>query len=130
MVSKKIYIDISSIHGTGVFAAEHLKKGTVIFDWKDVTRPLSNDELASLTVDEKQFVSRAADGTYVLFLPPARFVNHSCDANTVAIDGQDITLRDIQIGEEITANYVLEEALGVNMKCNCGSAKCKKQVNT
>lgn len=68
-------------------------------------------------------------GLNQLWLGPARFVNHECDANCgIAsrgkwLAGVDVT-RDIKAGEEITVYYddsYFEEG---NINCECSS--CKK----
>jgi hypothetical protein len=56
---------------------------------------------------------------------PWRFMNHSCDPNTL-IDGQDvIAVRTIRPGEEVTFNYnTTEFDMAVPFDCLCGSFFC------
>jgi len=61
---------------------------------------------------------------------PEKYINHSCDANTMARDFCDIALRDINLGEEITANYTEELPPGTYMECTCGNIKCKKIIKS
>ena len=74
-------------------------------------------------------------------------MNHSCDPNTSDIDNTDelfenkyiVTpfkiraLRDINIGEELTCNYLSYDTDGFlipSFECNCGSSNCVKYVST
>jgi len=50
-------------------------------------------------------------------------MNHSCDPNTYVVGRNDVALRGIAPGEEVTSDYMDLEAPG--SACNCGSAKCR-----
>lgn len=64
--------------------------------------------------------------------PPARYVNHSCNANTYVKNFSDVANRDIKKGEEITGNYSNEEVEEIiprkTVVCKCGSKKCRNAV--
>src|SRR5262245_53002403 len=106
----KIVVRRSMIHGRGVFAARRIEQGEITIDWTHCSEILSDEQVRALPADEQMFVS-IVDGRNVLFKPPARFVNHSCNANARAMDGHDVALRTIDAGEEITIDYVAEQAL-------------------
>lgn len=59
-------------------------------------------------------------------------INHSCDPNTWMKDAVTvIAKRDIENGEEITADYVLWEAdenYVAKWECKCGSSLCRKRI--
>lgn len=60
------------------------------------------------------------------------FLNHSCDPN-VWMDGPYtlVARRDIEVGEEVTADYTLWEADEDKVskwECHCGSETCRKRV--
>jgi hypothetical protein len=55
------------------------------------------------------------DGQNVLFHPPARFVNHSCNPNARGSDSRDVASRVIEAGEEITVDYVAEQVPGLKL---------------
>ena len=95
-----VIVKDSKIEGLGVFAARDFKKGKVVVKW-DISRKLSKEEAENLPEDEKKYVAFYGE-KYVLQLPPARHVNHSCEANTFVKDFCDIAKRDIKKGEEIT----------------------------
>jgi SET domain-containing protein len=65
--------------------------------------------------------------TYVILQPPERFVNHSCDNNTVANDFADVAIKDILIGEEITSDYSLDGA-AQRFSCSCGADNCRGTI--
>jgi SET domain-containing protein len=118
-----ITVKHSKIHGRGIFAARNILPGEVIIDWDECTKILTKDEVEKLSPDEGKRVS-FIDGEYILFKPPACWVNHSCDANARGTNREDVAIRAIKEGEEITVDYVLEKVPGLNLRCNCGSPKC------
>ena len=60
------------------------------------------------------------------------YVNHSCEPNLYMQGAYaPVAMRDIEKGEELTADYVLWEAdqnYISKWDCNCGSTKCRKKV--
>jgi SET domain-containing protein len=123
-----IIIKDSKIHGRGVFAARDIHPGEAIIDWAECTEILSESAVTKLSPEERKRVS-FIEGQYILFKPPACWVNHSCDANARGANGRDLATRAIKVGEEITVNYVFEKVPGLNLQCNCGSANCQKQLH-
>jgi hypothetical protein len=123
----RIFVKDSPIHGRGVFAARRIEKGEITIDWSECSELLDDEQVRALPIDEQMFVS-IVDGRNVLFKPPARFVNHSCEANARAMHGHDVALRAIEAGEEITIDYAAEQALELRLRplgCNCGAAVCR-----
>jgi SET domain-containing protein len=119
-----IVVKDSMIHGRGVFAAQDIIPGEVIIDWEECTEDLTEDDVQRPPREERRRVS-FIDGQYVLFKPPASWVNHSCDANARGASGRDVAIRAIKRGEEITVDYVLENVPDLNFRCNCGSQVCR-----
>ena len=113
----------SSIHGRGLFAARPIRAGETILDWRECSQTLSLNDIENLSPDERKRVS-FIDGKYILFKPPACWVNHSCEANARGASQCDVAIRDISPGEEITVNYVLEKVPGLAFQCRCGSPNC------
>jgi len=102
---------VSSIHGIGLFAAQFIPAGTVIWRFQagfDVE--LSDEDLALLTPAAQKQVSRYAysyprSRRYFLSSDDDRFTNHSDTPNTHFVDGCTIAARDIEPGEELTTDY-------------------------
>jgi SET domain-containing protein len=121
-----VIVKKSQIHGLGVFASRNFKKGEVIIRW-DISRKLTKKEVDILPEEEKRYIVYL-DGEYILMQHPARYVNHSCDANTYVNNFCDVAKRDIKKGEEITANYSETMAPGESMECKCGSKNCRRII--
>lgn len=107
----------SPIAGTGLFAAEPIKAGTVTWRFLPGFDQLFTDEqitklpqVAREAVETYTYV-HAASGLYIYCLDNARFMNHADVPNTAgvhaqnAIEGYDIATRDIIEGEELTCDY-------------------------
>ena len=121
---KHIAIKHSNIHGLGVFAEEDIGVGEIIIDWSGCTEVLNKQEIQRLPDDERKNLSYI-DGQYILFKPPARFVNHSCNPNARGAKGYDVAIRHVARGEEITVDYVIEQVPGLNFECKCGTSSCR-----
>jgi SET domain-containing protein len=121
---KNIAIRNSNIHGQGVFAEKDISPGEIIIDWSCCAEFLTNPEIEALPNDERKYLS-FIDGRHILFKPPARFVNHSCNPNARGAKGHDVAIRHITQGDEITVDYVAEQVPGLNLQCNCGASGCR-----
>jgi len=102
----------SPIAGTGLFAAEPIAQGAVIWRATPVSvLILSQEAVRALPDDERAFVEWFGyiwHGAWNINVDDAKFMNHSEAPNTVnAPDGSDVTLaaRDIDVGEELTCDY-------------------------
>lgn len=118
-----VIVKKSEIEGKGIFASRDFKKGEVVIKW-DISHQLTPEEVKKLPETEKRYIANL-EGRYILMQSPAKYVNHSCDANTYADNFCDIAKRDIKKGEEITADYSKEAVPDLNMKCRCGSKNCR-----
>ncbi len=121
-----ITVQSSAINGSGVFAAHCIRSGEVAVKWED-TREISKEEWASLSPEEKKYIDIQGDKVLLIGVPE-RFINHSCEANTRPGDRCDIASRDIQIGEEITADYSFFYISSGEFQCTCGSQKCRGTI--
>jgi len=131
----------SRIHGSGVYAARRIRKGTRIVEYL-------GERISHATADARYEEKGQDDGHTFLFIVDrrvvidagvdgneARFINHSCDPNceTVIEDRRVFieALRTIQPGEELGYEYGLTwestddpEELA-RYACRCGAAKCR-----
>jgi SET domain-containing protein len=131
----------SRIHGSGVYAARRIRKGTRIVEY--LGDRISHDE-----ADGRYEAKGQDDGHTFLFVVSdevvidagvggneARFINHSCDPNCeTVIEGGRVfieALRTIQPGEELGYEYGLtwestdDPQELANYACRCGAARCR-----
>lgn len=104
------FLGPSSIHGTGVFTAQAIPAGTLIWRLdKGVDWVFSPEEFSELP---EPFYSRMwpylytdAQGLLVLCGDNGRFMNHSDTPNCQDNDIYTWARRDIVAGEELTCDY-------------------------
>ncbi len=119
-----VIVKKSKIHGTGAFAARNFKKGEVVLTWNPKYLSLSAKD--TLTDAEKHYTYILEDKIRIM-QEPKKFVKHSCDNNTYVVNECDLALRDIKVGEEITANYDND---GISeFECQCGADKCRRTIH-
>lgn len=101
----------SSIQGVGLFAAEPITAGTVIWEFTegvDWRIPVAEFELFPDPYRSwlLRYVYREPTGCYVLCGDNGKFMNHSFDPNCDDVDGPyTVAKRDIAEGEELTCDY-------------------------
>ncbi|MDD5041428.1 MAG: SET domain-containing protein-lysine N-methyltransferase [Candidatus Peribacteraceae bacterium] len=113
MLLVRTTIGPSSIEGTGVFAAERIKKGAPVWSFtKGFDLEIPGASMRALVSPMKEALLKYAyrvpgTDTYVLPADDARFMNHS-DHPAVQVaedEGPDVAARDIAPGEELTIDY-------------------------
>jgi SET domain-containing protein len=131
----------SKVHGSGVFAARPIRKGTRVIEYtgERVTHAQADsryedkDESDNHTflfiVDRKTVIDAGVDGN------EARFINHSCDPNCESvIEGQRVfieAIRSIAPGEELAYDYQIQRDaddpadIDEIFACRCGSQDCR-----
>lgn len=107
----------SVLHGTGCFANQKIKKGDVVWKYDEgLDIFLTKETYEHLPKIKKDFFDHYAYWSdelngYVCAADNHRFTNHSTDPNIGTIgakegdDGEDVALRDIEPGEEMTVDY-------------------------
>lgn len=118
--------------GFGIFATEDIPFGTIVYV-KDLLEtvispisPLVNDPRYQALIDKYTYIE--PNGDRVLSWDIARYVNHSCDSNTLSTGyGFEIAIRDIRAGEEITDDYGMHNCTSL-MRCECQSPNCRQEV--
>ena len=107
------YVAPSRIEGVGIFAAEHVPEGALI--WRldpDFDRLLTRDKIATLSPLHQAFCERYGypyphdPAQLIIELDNGRFMNHSEQPNT-RFDDPDAGYARTRIaaGEELTCNY-------------------------
>ncbi len=131
-ISPKITILETAQKGKGMFANEFIKTGERILFWdlkyinKDTAEKCKEAGMLVMQWDDDLFTAedRGTDLGY--------FINHSCDSNTWMTGISTLTAkRDINIGEEITADYSLwetDEGYISKWECKCESPLCRKRI--
>lgn len=120
-------------HEAAVCARKFIKRGEEIKYLSGTLVAMTREEEMDLDLNRKDFsiVMSSRKKTPSLFLGPARFANHDCNANgrlvTRGSEGmQVVATRDIHIGEEITVSYG-EDYFGVD-NCECLCLTCERAV--
>jgi hypothetical protein len=124
----------SDVAGHGVFAMAPIKKGEVIVRWggivyttQQVLDGETNDQTAC-QIDDDAYIA----GPPETMLVDSDLMNHSCDPNTWMDDEVTISARrDIEPGEEVTADYALwvaDPGYVTISDCHCGSPLCRKTI--
>lgn len=116
----------------GVVATAHLPVGTIIFvrdaldqcispkQWQDLP-PLLQEVADTYSYADKQ-------GNRILGWDLSKYVNHSCQANTMATDfGFEVVVRPIAPGQAITSEYGLLGLL-YEYEVDCGCGNCRGKV--
>jgi hypothetical protein len=107
------YVAPSPIEGVGVFAAEPIPAGTLIWQLAPgLDRLIPRSEVESLPPLFQEFVERYSypyphdPERLIVELDNGRFMNHSDAPNTIFSDPDaGYTIRDIAPGEELLCNY-------------------------
>lgn len=113
MMTVKSYIAPSGIQGNGLYAAEPIKKGQVI--WKFVPpfdSEITLEEVKKLPQIAQDYIERYGydhhdkPGVLILDGDSGRYMNHSFTPNTdFKVPELGVALVDIAEGEELTCNY-------------------------
>lgn len=107
------YVAPSRIEGVGVFAAEDIEEGALIWQLAPgLDRLIRKDEIGTLPPLFQEFVERYGypyphdPETLIVELDNGRFMNHSATPNTRFSDPDaGFTTRRIAAGEELLCNY-------------------------
>lgn len=113
-------------HEAAVTARTFIKKGDAVKYLCGVQVVMTEEEDAMLGSSRRDFsiVVSSRNRTASIFLGPARFANHDCNANarlvTTGNAGMEIfAVRDIEVGEEITVTYGVDYFGEDNCECLC-----------
>ena len=124
-----ILIRESKIHEKGVFDSKNFKKDDAILKW-DTSVKLTENQVNELSAEERKYITSLGGGKYILLQAPERYVTHSCLPNVEVKDYCDVAIRDLNEGEEITADYSKEFIPNLNLKCNCQSENCRRIIRS
>ena len=119
--------------GLGIFARSGFCSGdyihTVAYE-----REITPENPLNTELGEKYEHCAYPDGKIMLVASPGRYMNHSCNPNAYyRYDGQTASAharRDIQPGEEIRVDYLINNPGGDSWPCRCGSDRCRGKTGT
>lgn len=134
VISNKLEIRESKIHGQGIFAKSRIEKDEVIVIWGGTV--FTKNEIESGKGKRHTLVGISED----LYLGSPEtdelsmddYMNHSCNPNVGMQD--EVTLvakRAIDPDEELTADYAIwlnNEDYVMNRSCNCGDENCRHRI--
>lgn len=118
----------SGIEGLGLFAVGPAAAGSVL-GWFTVERVITSDAPLRPDLGEKVDHLTYPDGKVLLLAAPERYVNHSCDPNAWerhSDRGIEIVARRALVAdEEVTIDYLVNNAGGNSWDCACGATRCR-----
>ena len=132
-ISPKAAPGESTIHGTGLFAVEPIRKGEVVcvkggyvFDRRRLDSMPAWYRAAEIQVAEDLFIGPLGESERAGSMI---FSNHSCEPN-IGVRGQIVfvAMRDIEPGEELTHDWATTDDDTYTLACNCGAAACRKTL--
>ena len=104
----------SSIHGTGVFLLEPVRRGDIVWRFDSrIDRVYADWELEGMSERLRHFLRvystyHQQSGLWVLCGDNGRHFNHSDQPNTTSMGigfGDDIAAEDLPVGAELTTDY-------------------------
>ncbi len=119
---------VNEVIGNGVFATKYIPKGTIVVVKDRFDISISREEFLwlpePLKASVETYLYHDKHGHLILGWDHAKYMNHSCDSNTMMTDYDiEITVRDILPGEEVTTEYGLlniQEPYAIHCCCkNC-----------
>jgi len=123
---------VSSAVGYGVVATRFIPKGSITWVLDDLDQVFDSDEIPDFhpilreALDKYSYAN--GKGQRVLCWDHSRFINHSCNATSLAPGlNLEIAVRNIQAGEQITDDYGLLN-LDSEFRCACGLEQCRGMV--
>lgn len=120
---------VSDTIGAGVFATRPIPKGTLVYVLDPLEIDLSESAFRALSKPLQEIADKYSyideRGHRILSWDIAKYVNHSCEPNTISTGyGFEIATRDIGAGEQITDEYGLFN-LEWSIDCHCKSPSCR-----
>lgn len=122
-----VSIKTSEVQGKGIFAERDFKEGEKILEVDD-SHAVTNT--STLTQEQLNFDTDFLEGgKMILMQEPEKFINHSCNPTSYVktINGirTVLAMRDIDKGEEVTYDYVINGDNDGTFPCHCGSKNCR-----
>ena len=107
----KTEIRDSGVYGKALFAAETIRKGTIVCSFTLGSSVVTEDEYVRAVAENRQPVTRTGTRyagryfTYGNVDAPYNFINHSFKPSLLCHCGLVLALRDLRAGDELTIDY-------------------------
>ncbi len=124
---------VSPIQGLGLFAKRNIKKGEVVAVWGGCVTTKQEIEKLSKSISY-HYALELYPGFYLAErnlseLDSSDFINHSCSSNSKILNRfVMVTKRNINKGDELTADFSNHTKKGERFICNCGSTNCREII--
>ncbi|MGB3493643.1 MAG: SET domain-containing protein [Elainellaceae cyanobacterium] len=117
--------------GYGVFASHRIPKGTIVYikDALEIEIPVDSPLLDRPEYEQIiRKYSYIEAGKLIISWDIEKYVNHSCDSNTLSTGyGFEIVVRDIEPGEELRDDYGPFN-VDYGFACGCGASTCRGKI--
>ena len=130
-LTPKAQMRVTPGKGSGSFAISKISKGEIVASFGG--NVINQSELTNYSTDRVSRSLQLNSDTYLLSgdVPEAGdMINHSCEPNCgIAGTSSVQTLRDIEIGEELTFDYAMSDSSQYDeFTCACGKDKCRAKI--
>ena len=130
-LTPKAQMRVTPGKGTGSFAISKISKGEIVASFGG--NVINQSELTNYSTDRVSRSLQLNSDTYLLSgaVPEAGdMINHSCEPNCgIAGTSSVQTLRDIEIGEELTFDYAMSDSSQYDeLTCACGKDECREKI--
>ena len=130
-LTPKAQMRVTPGKGSGSFAISKISKGEIVASFGG--NVINQSELTNYSTDRVSRSLQLNSDTYLLSgnVPEAGdMINHSCEPNCgIAGTSSVQTLRDIEIGEELTFDYAMSDSSQYDeFNCACGKDKCREKI--
>ena len=110
-------IDMSNIHGLGLFTTQDLEPGQIIAAWNEqFDRVFDHDVFDCFPEVVQRYIMNhgalASDGRYKLGMDGDQYINHSNKPNLRKVDNMLIAIDKIHESTELTCDYQQVDATG------------------
>ena len=130
-LTPKAQMRVTPGKGSGGFAISKISKGEIVASFGG--NVINQSELTNYSADRVSRSLQLNSDTYLLSgdVPEAGdMINHSCEPNCgIAGTSSVQTLRDIEIGEELSFDYAMSDSSQYDeFTCACGKDECREKI--
>jgi len=133
MLHPSVEVREHSLAGKGLFATRLIKQGETVWQLDTREPQLTHEQKLQLSEEEQSLAFQFKD-RYIICHDGSQYMNHSCGPNTWWLSDTALEARqDIQLGEEITYDYVTADIAPewtAPWVCACGSSLCRHRISS